>query len=443
MAYGSGAARGAGDGDDVDCPQGSGRRRRHVVRNMACGVRRALRGDEADAARTARVHSNASAGGTPNIASGWDGRAGRGGPSRRRAASRERARGALRQPALHRAFDGWTAAESEPLLRDLVAHATAARIPVPLSLEPTARSRFGTTASAWHYAVNDYPGGERDAPSPDGRGAVLAVIRARRVSPAPYWRRCSRSSRSPAAAVADDSLTVVGGSTASGFFEVLDLVAQQAGFFKDEHLIVDKQYLRETRRSRRNSSRRARPTSLRSPSSRSSRATRRGCGSSDFSRAIRVTCRCWRCSTPVPIRTLADFKGATIGEYSAGSAAEVTANSELAGAGLKRSDYTYLPIGAGAQAIAAMTSGKVAGVAFPYPELVTYTALAGQKYRYFWHPILKDIPASVYAASPATIQTRGDVLRRFSRALVKASISRSRQSAIGGEIFRYRLRVRR
>jgi NitT/TauT family transport system substrate-binding protein len=123
-----------------------------------------------------------------------------------------------------------------------------------------------------------------------------------------------------------------------------------------------------------------------------------------------------------PIKTLADFKGATIGEYSAGSAAEVPANSELSGAGLKRSDYTYLPIGAGAQAIAAMTTGKVAGVAFPYPELVTYETFANQKYRFFWHPILKDIPASSYAASPATIQTKADQLRRFTRALVKASI---------------------
>jgi NitT/TauT family transport system substrate-binding protein len=123
-----------------------------------------------------------------------------------------------------------------------------------------------------------------------------------------------------------------------------------------------------------------------------------------------------------PIKTLADFKGTTIGEYSVGSAAEIPANSELAGAGLKRSDYTYLPIGAGAQAIAAMTSGRVAGVAFPYPELLTYATFAGQKYRYFWHPILKDIPASSYAASPATIASKADQLRRFSRALVEAAI---------------------
>jgi NitT/TauT family transport system substrate-binding protein len=226
---------------------------------------------------------------------------------------------------------------------------------------------------------------------------------------------------SPRPAPADDALTVVGGSTATGFFEVLDLVAQEAGFFKEEHLAVDKQYSGNS-----------------SVAAQLVASNKADIGSfaiepilSGYEKGLRLTGFFSRGPRYVqvlavldssPIKTLADFKGATLGEYSAGSAAEIPANSELSGAGLKRSDYTYLPIGAGAQAIAAMTSGRVAGVAFPYPELVTYATFAGQKYRYFWHPILKDIPASSYAASPATIATKGDQLRRFSRALVKASI---------------------
>jgi taurine dioxygenase len=59
------------------------------------------------------------------------------------------------------AFDGWTAAESEPLLRYLVEHAT----------KPEFQCRFrwaeGSIAfwdnrQCMHYAVNDYPGGERE-----------------------------------------------------------------------------------------------------------------------------------------------------------------------------------------------------------------------------------------------------------------------------------------
>jgi NitT/TauT family transport system substrate-binding protein len=222
-------------------------------------------------------------------------------------------------------------------------------------------------------------------------------------------------------ALADDSLTVVGGSTPTGFFEVLDLVAQQAGFFKDEHLIVDKQYSGNA----------------------SIAAQLVATGKADigslaiepillgYEKGLRLTAifardphsfQTMAVLDGSPIKTLADFKGTTIGEYTAGSAGELPANSELAGAGLKRSDYTYLPIGSGAQAISAMTSGKVAGVAFPYPELVTYEAVAGLKFRYFWHPILKDIPDATFISSPVTLQTKSALVGRFLRAIVKAAI---------------------
>jgi NitT/TauT family transport system substrate-binding protein len=225
----------------------------------------------------------------------------------------------------------------------------------------------------------------------------------------------------PRPAVADDALTVVGGSTATGFFEVLDLVAQQAGFFKDEHLTVDKQYSGNS-----------------SVAAQLVASSKADIGSfalepvlSGYSKGLRLTAFFSRDPSyfqvlavldSSPIKTLADFKGTTIGEYTVGSAAEVPANSELLGAGVKRSDYTYIPIGAGAQAISALTSGKVAGAAFPYPELATYEAFAGLKFRYFWHPLLKDIGDDAFVASPDTIQNKPDVLRRFSRAIVKAAI---------------------
>jgi NitT/TauT family transport system substrate-binding protein len=225
----------------------------------------------------------------------------------------------------------------------------------------------------------------------------------------------------PRPAAADDALTVVGGSTATGFFEVLDLVAQQAGFFKEQHLVVDKQYSGNS-----------------SVAAQLVASGKADIGSfaiepilSGYEKGLHLTAFFSRdphyfqvlaVLEGSPIKTLADFKGTTIGEYTVGSAAEVPANSELAGAGVRRSDYSYIPIGAGAQAISAMNSGKVAGAAFPYPELATYEAFAGQKYRYFWHPLLKDIGDDAFVASPATIQNKPDVLRRFCRAIVEAAI---------------------
>lgn len=57
-------------------------------------------------------------------------------------------------------FDGWTHAESEPLLRTLFAHALRPEFQCRL------RWTVGTVAlwdnrQTWHYAVNDYPGGTR------------------------------------------------------------------------------------------------------------------------------------------------------------------------------------------------------------------------------------------------------------------------------------------
>jgi NitT/TauT family transport system substrate-binding protein len=238
----------------------------------------------------------------------------------------------------------------------------------------------------------------------------------------------------PRPAAADDSLTVVGGSTATGFFEVLDLVAQQAGFFKDEHLIVDKEYSGNS-----------------SVSAQLVASGKEDIGSfaiepilTGYDKGLHLTAFFSRdphyfqvlaVLDSSPIRQLEDFKGTSIGEFTVGSAAEIPANAELAGAGLRRSDYTYLPIGSGAQAISAMTSGKVAGVAFPYPELITYQAFAGQKYRYFWEPILKDIGDDAFVASPQTIQTKGDVLRRFCRAMVKASVLVRENPALAAKYF--------
>jgi len=45
-----------------------------------------------------------------------------------------------------------------------------------------------------------------------------------------------------------------------------------------------------------------------------------------------------------PIKTLADFKGATLGETSAGGAAEVATQSMLSGVGLKPTDYSFIAI---------------------------------------------------------------------------------------------------
>lgn len=225
----------------------------------------------------------------------------------------------------------------------------------------------------------------------------------------------------PARAFADDTLTIIGAASPAGFYEVLDHVANLAGYFKAEHLVVQKEYI---------------------PNSATAAQLVAG-GKADivgisieplyrgYDKGLRLQCFFARdpqydfvigVLADSPIRSLADFKGRDIGEMSANSGAEVAANSMLGGAGLRRSDYSYVVIGGGAGALGALTNKTVAGVAFPSTEINLESIAGNVKFRVFHHPILNDFGTYCYAAQPATIQSKGDQLRRYTRAIVKAAI---------------------
>jgi NitT/TauT family transport system substrate-binding protein len=220
---------------------------------------------------------------------------------------------------------------------------------------------------------------------------------------------------------ADDELSVIGGANASAFFEVLNNVAGQAGFYKELHLTVNTQY--------------AGGPNIAAQLCATGKADI--CGQSieplflGYQKGLRLQGFFVRdpendyvvgVLDDSPIRTLADFKGTTIGEYSVGSPAELSANAMFAGAGLKKTDVSYIPIGAGAQAIQALTTKKVAAAAFPYPELAAYEVAAHIKFRFFFDPLIRDIGNTVYASTPTTIAAKNDALKRFARAQVMAAI---------------------
>jgi NitT/TauT family transport system substrate-binding protein len=225
----------------------------------------------------------------------------------------------------------------------------------------------------------------------------------------------------PAAARADDSLTLIAGAQQTAFFEVLEYVAEDAGFFKELHLHVDVQFAGNP-----GSAAQLVASGKGDVCSISTEPIIQG-----YDKGLRLQAffsrdpqYLWVLAVLAdsPIRTLSDFKGATLGEYSPGSPAELSTNAMLQGAGLKKSDTSYLVIGGGAQAISALNDKKVAGAAFPYPELAIYEAVAGLKFRFFWNPLLKDIGDVAFAATPATIQNKSEALKHFSRAMAEASI---------------------
>jgi NitT/TauT family transport system substrate-binding protein len=225
----------------------------------------------------------------------------------------------------------------------------------------------------------------------------------------------------PRPAAADDTLNLIGGSYPTALFEVFVDVAEHAGFYKEQHLNVNLTYAGNP--------------------SVAVQAVAAGKGDVasiniegmliGYDKGVRMTAFFARgphlqgvlgVLDASPIKTLADFKGATIGETSIGQPGEIFTGVMLAGAGLKKGDYSFAPIGTGAQAIAAITSGKVDAVTQPYPALRIYATTAHLKFRYFFQPILSDVPDDAFVASPQAIATKGDLLRRFSRAIVEAAI---------------------
>jgi len=222
-------------------------------------------------------------------------------------------------------------------------------------------------------------------------------------------------------AIAADRLTVVSGAVTAGLNDVVELVAEGAGFYKDQNLDVERQY------SGGGSNALQLVASGKGDIASVSvepvlQAYEKGLRVQFF--LTRLTRYQYVLAVPVasPIRALADFRGADIGEIAAGSPAEVVTQSMLAGAGLRKDDYAFIPVGAGPQALATLLAKRVSGLAFPSIVLVVYQVAGNTNLRIFRHPLLADIPDSGYAATPATIATKADALRRFARAIVEAAL---------------------
>jgi NitT/TauT family transport system substrate-binding protein len=200
-----------------------------------------------------------------------------------------------------------------------------------------------------------------------------------------------------------------------------DTLAQQAGFYKEEHLAVTEEYVANAAASFATCS-----------------SGKADVCSADFDPLVRgyakgLRLKLFLAHHPIydytlavlsnsPIRTLGDFKGANIGETTAGNGSETATNAELAGAGLHKSDYSHTPIGVGAGALAAIMSHRVDAVSFPMQELAMFHASTGVNFRTYTNPLLRDVQNSGAAANPAVVAAKPDLLRRYARAVVKAFI---------------------
>ncbi len=226
----------------------------------------------------------------------------------------------------------------------------------------------------------------------------------------------------PRPAGADDALSVVLGKTTPALMDTLDLVAEGAGFYKREHLVVTKFYVGGAAEAAETCSGVVGTicpigiepvlTGYEQGLHLEMFMTR----SSHFAYVVAVL-------DSSPIKTLADFRGKRIGTHILGSAASgvMTTQSSLQTVGLTPKDYTFVPVGYEDKAYNAIVSGQVDAAAFPYYEFIPFM-VAGKKMRIFYHPTLKDVVNVGYAVSPLTVLEQGSAVGRFTKAIVEAAL---------------------
>jgi NitT/TauT family transport system substrate-binding protein len=222
-------------------------------------------------------------------------------------------------------------------------------------------------------------------------------------------------------APADDTLSVVRDAKTPPLMNALNLIAEGAGFYKDEHLKVSNVLSDgpvDARRICSSGTGDICPVGIEplvAPAPGGVQLKMFLARISKFGYVIGVP-------EDSPVRTPADLKGKKIGVHSAtGTSAVFATQSTLSAAGLKPTDYELVTIGLNDQAVGALTSGSVAAAALPLYEMLPFM-VAGTKLRIFRHPTLGDVPNSGYAAAPFVFAAKGDALKRFSRAIVKASL---------------------
>lgn len=223
-------------------------------------------------------------------------------------------------------------------------------------------------------------------------------------------------------AFADDGLSIVLSSKTPALMNALNLIAKGGGFYKDERLTISTLYVEgalEAMRTCQSGRGDICPIGV------EPMVANYGDGvplklflsrSCKFAYVIAVP-------QGGPVEALPDLKGGKIGVHviTAAASGVFTTQSALSAVGLKPDDYSFLAIGYEDQAAAALASGEVAAAAFPYYELIPLM-VGGQQFRIFHHPRFENVPNVGYAAAPSVLTGKRDAVRRFSRAIVKASL---------------------
>jgi NitT/TauT family transport system substrate-binding protein len=121
-----------------------------------------------------------------------------------------------------------------------------------------------------------------------------------------------------------------------------------------------------------------------------------------------------------PIKSPADLAGKTIGVFNMASPGIFVTKSTARTAGIPAEKITFAPTGLGAQALAALSAGRVDALALWDAEYANYEAL-GIKLSYLFHPTLGSVGSGGFYASQQSLDGKGPAIQAFSRAIAQAT----------------------
>jgi NitT/TauT family transport system substrate-binding protein len=122
-----------------------------------------------------------------------------------------------------------------------------------------------------------------------------------------------------------------------------------------------------------------------------------------------------------PIQSIADLKGKKIGVSNMGSASLVVARSALRYHKVPVESDTFLPVGLGDGAVAALRSGRVQALSM-WTAAYASMMRAGIPFRFLYHPTVAEIGSGGFFASDKVLAEKRDSLTRFARAQAKATV---------------------
>jgi NitT/TauT family transport system substrate-binding protein len=122
-----------------------------------------------------------------------------------------------------------------------------------------------------------------------------------------------------------------------------------------------------------------------------------------------------------PIQSIADLKGKKIGVSNMASASLVVARSALRLQGVPIDGDMFRPVGLGDGAVAALRTGQVQALSM-WTAAYASMMRAGTPLRFLYHPTVAEIGSGGFFASDNVLREKRDTLIRFGRAQAKATI---------------------